>query len=81
MKDCTSHTKIGFRMDLTKKQQIEDKALRAELEERKKTEDVMIYKNNIILRSELQKHKDAFKAKKAEESKKPKPGTSSQNQA
>ena len=66
MKNCTSHTKIGFRMDLTKKQQLEDKALRIALEERKKTEDVMIYKNNIILRSELDKHKADYKAMKAE---------------
>ena len=66
MKNCTSHTKIGFRMDLTKKQQLEDKALRIALEERKKTEDVMIYKNKIILRSELDKHKADYKAMKAE---------------
>ena len=51
MKDCTTHTKLGFRMNLTKKQLKEDKALRVELEERKKTEDVMIYKSKIILRS------------------------------
>lgn len=82
MKDCTTHTKIGFRMDLTKKQQKEDKALREELEERKKTEDVMIYKSKIILRSELEKHKAAHKAMQAEKNKpKDKEGNSTTNQA
>ena len=66
MKDCTSHPKIGFKMDLTKKQQLEEKNLRLQLEERKKTEDVMIFKNKIILRADLAKHKAEFNEKNKE---------------
>ena len=54
-------------MDLiTKKQQLEEKNLRLQLEERKKTEDVMIFKNKIILRADLAKHKAEFNAKNKE---------------
>ncbi len=64
-KDCTSHTKIGFKKDLTKKQQQEESVLRAELEERKKAgEDVMIFKRKVILRSERDKIKATFKNRK-----------------
>ena len=57
MKDCETHKNIGFKMDLTKKQQEEDKVLRLELAERKKNEDVMIYKKQVLLRSEVDKLK------------------------
>ena len=35
MKDCETHKNIGFKMDLTKKQQEDYKALRFELEDKK----------------------------------------------
>ena len=66
LKDCTSHPKIGYKMDLTKKQQLAEKNLRLQLEERKKTEDCMIFKNKIILRADLAKHRAEFNAKKSE---------------
>ena len=65
MKDCTSHTKIGFKKDLTKKQQQEESVLRAELEERKKAgDDVVIYKRKVISRSERDRIKATFKTRK-----------------
>lgn len=58
MKDCQTHKKIGFKLDLTKKQQEEDKALREELEIRKsRQEDVMIFRGKVILRTELELYK------------------------
>jgi len=54
MKTYEKHQNIGYKMDLTKKQQLEDKELRLKLEERKKHEDVVIHKRKIILRTELE---------------------------
>ena len=50
-------------MDLTKKQQIEDKQLRQEVERRKANgEDVMIFRNRVIKREDHQKLKDEASA-------------------
>ena len=63
LKSCSTYPKIGLRMDLTKKQQIEDKQLRQEVERRKANgEDVMIFRNRVIKREDHQKLKDEASA-------------------
>ena len=65
MKTCRTHEKIGFRQDLTKKQQEFQRNLKKELEMIKQNnEDVMIYKNQVIFRKDLDKFKQEFQAKK-----------------
>ena len=55
-KTFAEHPKVGIKPDLTKQQQYEERALREELERRKKLkEDVMIFRGKVILRSDLQR--------------------------
>lgn len=70
MKTCEKHKGIGYKMDLTKKQQSEEKVLRLKLEERKKTEDVVIHKRQIILRTELEEIRKREQERKARNDKK-----------
>ena len=56
LKSCSDHPKIGFKFDLTRQQQSEERELRKELEQRKAAnEDVMIYRGRIIKRNEHEK--------------------------
>ena len=58
LKDYQPNPKIGIKLDLTKQQLFEEKELRKELQRRREQkEDVMIFRNKVILRSEHEKLK------------------------
>ena len=53
LKSCQNHPKIGFKFDLTRQQQQEERVLKLELERRRNAnEDVMIFRGKVILRQE-----------------------------
>ena len=53
LKNFTENPKVGVKPDLTRQQQHEEKELREELERRKKKgDDVMIFRGNVILRAD-----------------------------
>ena len=61
LKNFQSQQNVGIKPDLTKQQQIEDKELRAQLKRRKDGgEDVMIYRNKVILREDHAKLKSEY---------------------
>ena len=67
LKSYTENPRIGLKLDLTKQQLIEEKELRKELQRRKDLkEDVMIFRNKVILRADHQKLKNELKAKESE---------------
>ena len=67
LKSCANHPKIGFKFDLTRQQQADERELRQELEQRKAAnEDVMIYRGKIIERSQHLKLKNEHASKKDE---------------
>ena len=64
LRNYQAQANIGIKPDLTRQQQLEDKELRQQLKKRKEDgEDVMIYKNKIILREEHAKLKQEFSLK------------------
>ena len=61
LKNFESQQNVGIKPDLTKLQQKEDKELRAQLKKRKdEGEDVMIYRNKVILREDHAKLKREY---------------------
>ena len=73
LKSSPTKSRIGFKFDLTKQQQAEERALRQELERRKEAEeDVMIYRGKIIKRSEHMRLKNEHHSKTDENNDKPK---------
>jgi len=63
LRNYQAQQNIGIKPDLTRQQQLEDKELREQLKKRKdEGEDVMIYKNKIILREEHTKLKQEYAA-------------------
>ena len=73
LKSSPTNSKIGFKFDLTRQQQAEERALRQELERRKEAEeDVMIYRGKIIKRSEHMRLKNEHHSKRDENNDKPK---------
>ena len=67
LKSCPDHPKIGFKFDLTRQQQSEERELRKELEQRKAAnEDVMIYRGRIIKRNEHEKLRNEHFSKQDE---------------
>ena len=58
LKDYQENNKIGLKLDLTKQQQMEEKALRQELiKRREQQEDVMIFRGQVIKRADHEKLK------------------------
>ena len=58
LKSCLAYPKIGFKFDMTRQQQVEERELKQELERRKEAkEDVMIFRGKVILRQDHMKLK------------------------
>ena len=67
LKSSQAHPKIGFKFDMTRQQQAEERELKQELERRKEAkEDVMIFRGKVILREDHMKLKRESSAAKYE---------------
>ena len=70
LKSCLTYPKIGFKFDMTRQQQVEERELKQELERRKEAkEDVMIFRGKVILRQDHMKLKRESSSSKNDENK------------
>ena len=70
LKTFKEHPKIGVRLDLSKQQQLEEKALKEEVERRRNLkEDVMIFRGQVILRSDHSRLKKELDQRASESTK------------